>query len=31
VLQSEELQTGLARAKETIEMKYLEKWRRSAM
>jgi len=29
--QNEDLRTGLTRAKETIDMKYMEKWRRSAL
>ena len=30
-LQNEELRTGLTRARETIDMKYMEKWRRCSL
>merc|ERR1712129_194764 len=29
--ENEELRTGLTRARETIDMKYMEKWRRSSL
>lgn len=28
---SDDLRSGLSKARETVEMKYLEKWRRSAL